>query len=60
VEATTSVFPLVDFSGLAFMGIRRTNSSPTIFAEKAMDSFLGFDCGCDGLINLQFQAHFSH
>jgi hypothetical protein len=41
VEATTSVFPLEDFSGFAFIGIRRTNSSPTIFAENAIDPILG-------------------
>jgi hypothetical protein len=37
--------PLADFSGLAFMGILRTRSSPMIFAEKAMDLVLGFDAG---------------
>jgi hypothetical protein len=40
VEATTSVLPLEDFYGFAFMGILRTSSSPTIFAEKAMDPIL--------------------
>jgi hypothetical protein len=32
---------MADRSGFAFMGMRRTSSSPSIFAEKAMDSVLG-------------------
>jgi hypothetical protein len=32
--------PLPDRSGLAFVGILRTSSSPTIFAEKAIGPVL--------------------
>jgi len=47
--------PLEAFSGLAFMGILRTSSSPTIFAEKAIGPILWSGLG-RGMLALGYDS----